>query len=53
MVKLAKHKNCTPAQLALAWLLAQNVNIVPIPGTRSIERLEENLQALNGESQDT
>lgn len=43
----AKDKNCTPAQLALAWLLAQHQSIVPIPGTRSIERLNENLGALD------
>lgn len=43
----AKDKKCTPAQLALAWLLAQHETIVPIPGTRSIERLNENLTALD------
>lgn len=43
----AKDKKCTPAQLALAWLLAQNKTIVPIPGTRSIARLDENLGALD------
>jgi aryl-alcohol dehydrogenase-like predicted oxidoreductase len=37
--------DCTPAQLALAWLLHQGRDIVPIPGTRSIARLEENLAA--------
>ena len=42
----AKDKHCTPAQLALAWLLSQHKTIVPIPGTRSIERLNENLGAL-------
>jgi len=41
----AEHK-CTPAQLALAWVLAQGDDIVPIPGTRHPERLEENLGAL-------
>jgi aryl-alcohol dehydrogenase-like predicted oxidoreductase len=40
---LAAKKNTTPAQLALAWLLAQKPWIVPIPGTRKLERLEENL----------
>ncbi len=40
--KLAEAKNCTPAQLALAWLLAQGKDIVPIPGTRSAGRLKEN-----------
>ena len=41
----AEHK-CTPAQLALAWLLAQGDDIVPIPGTRHPERVEENVGAL-------
>ena len=35
----------TPAQLALAWVLAQGEDLVPIPGTRRIERLEENIGA--------
>ncbi len=39
----AKRKNATPAQVALAWLLAQKPGIVPIPGTTKIPRLEENL----------
>lgn len=43
---LAKEKKSTPAQLALAWLLAQGEDIIPIPGTKRRERLEENLQAL-------
>jgi aryl-alcohol dehydrogenase-like predicted oxidoreductase len=48
MVKeLAAQKGCTPAQLALAWLLAQGKDIVPIPGTRHIKYLSENLAALN------
>jgi aryl-alcohol dehydrogenase-like predicted oxidoreductase len=48
MVKeLAAHKGCTPAQLALAWLLAQGKDIVPIPGTRRIKYLSENIAALN------
>ncbi|MCC2658570.1 MAG: aldo/keto reductase [Panacagrimonas sp.] len=42
---LAQDKGCTPAQLALAWLLHQGQDIVPIPGTRSIARLDENAQA--------
>ncbi len=41
--ELATAKGCTPAQLALAWLLAQKPWIVPIPGTRKLARLEENL----------
>jgi len=45
--KLATEKNATAAQLALAWVLAQGADIVPIPGTRKISRLEENLASLN------
>ncbi len=41
--RVAAEKNATPAQIALAWLLAQKPWIVPIPGTRSIEHLSENL----------
>jgi aryl-alcohol dehydrogenase-like predicted oxidoreductase len=44
---LASAKSCTPAQLALAWVLAQGPHIVPIPGTRRIRNLEENLGALS------
>jgi len=44
---IAKEKNCTPGQLALAWLLAQNDNIIPIPGTKRRKYLEENVAALN------
>jgi aryl-alcohol dehydrogenase-like predicted oxidoreductase len=40
-------KNCTPAQLALVWLLAPGEDIVPIPGTKRRERLEENLRAID------
>jgi len=43
--KLAERKKATPAQLALAWLLAQKPWIVPIPGTRKRERLDENIGA--------
>lgn len=43
---LARRHGCTPAQLALAWLLAQNSEIVPIPGTKKRSRLEENAGAL-------
>ena len=43
---MAGRKGVTPAQLALAWLLARGENIVPIPGTRKISRLEENLAAV-------
>jgi aryl-alcohol dehydrogenase-like predicted oxidoreductase len=42
---IAKAKGCTPSQLALAWLLAQGTDIVPIPGTTNPIRLEENLAA--------
>src|SRR5262245_33047826 len=44
--ELAGSKRCTPAQLALAWVLAQGDDIVPIPGTRRRKYLEENLGAL-------
>lgn len=44
--ELADQKQCTPAQLALAWLLAQGEHIVPIPGTKKLERLSENLGAV-------
>jgi aryl-alcohol dehydrogenase-like predicted oxidoreductase len=44
---IAKEKNCTPGQLALAWLLAQGEDIIPIPGTKRRKYLEENAAALN------
>ncbi|MCP1136937.1 aldo/keto reductase [Paenibacillus polysaccharolyticus] len=44
--QLAARKGCTTPQLALAWLLAQGEQIVPIPGTKRLERLQENLGAL-------
>jgi aryl-alcohol dehydrogenase-like predicted oxidoreductase len=44
---IAKEKNCTPGQLALAWLLAQGQDIIPIPGTKRRKYLEENAAALN------
>ena len=43
--RIAAQLNATPAQVALAWLLAQKPWIVPIPGTRRVERLDENLAA--------
>jgi aryl-alcohol dehydrogenase-like predicted oxidoreductase len=43
---IAKEKGCTPAQLALAWLLAQGKDVIPIPGTKRKQRIEENLGAL-------
>jgi aryl-alcohol dehydrogenase-like predicted oxidoreductase len=45
--QLAKAKDCTPGQLALAWVLAQGNDIVPIPGTKQIKYLEENMASLN------
>ncbi|MED1420316.1 aldo/keto reductase [Bacillus smithii] len=45
--KIASEKGCQPSQLALAWLLAQGQDIVPIPGTKKIPYLEENLKALD------
>jgi aryl-alcohol dehydrogenase-like predicted oxidoreductase len=45
--RIAARKHATPAQIALAWLLAQKPWIVPIPGTRRLERLEENIGAVD------
>jgi aryl-alcohol dehydrogenase-like predicted oxidoreductase len=45
--RFAEKKNATPAQIALAWLLAQKPWIVPIPGTRDVDHLGENLGAIN------
>jgi aryl-alcohol dehydrogenase-like predicted oxidoreductase len=45
--KIAERKQATPAQIALAWLLAQKPWIVPIPGTRKLERLDENIGAVS------
>ena len=44
---IAKQKDATPAQIALAWLLAQKPWIVPIPGTTKVDRLEENIRAVD------
>ena len=44
--RLAAARNCTPAQLALAWVLAQGEDIVPIPGTKRVKYLEDNLGAV-------
>lgn len=44
--QLAVQKGCTPSQLALAWLLVQDKHIVPIPGTKRLDRVQENLGAL-------
>jgi aryl-alcohol dehydrogenase-like predicted oxidoreductase len=46
LCKIAEKKKATPAQIALAWLLAQKPWIVPIPGTRKLERLKENIGAV-------
>jgi aryl-alcohol dehydrogenase-like predicted oxidoreductase len=45
--EMARARGCTPAQLALAWVLARPEGIIPIPGTRRIERLEENIGAVD------
>ena len=47
MEAIAKEKRCTPAQLALAWVLAQGNDIVPIPGTKRRKYLQENVGALD------
>ena len=46
IVKLAKDKNATPPQVAIAWLLARSPMMLPIPGTSSITHLEENMGAV-------
>jgi aryl-alcohol dehydrogenase-like predicted oxidoreductase len=46
LASIAREKHCTTPQLALAWLLAQGKDIVPIPGTKRRERIDENLKAL-------
>jgi aryl-alcohol dehydrogenase-like predicted oxidoreductase len=43
--EMAEEKRCTPAQLALAWLLRRHPDVIPIPGTSSMARLEENIRA--------
>jgi aryl-alcohol dehydrogenase-like predicted oxidoreductase len=45
--EIAREKKCTPAQLALAWVLAQGDDIVPIPGTKRRKYLQENVGALD------
>lgn len=45
--RLAKDKGCTPAQLALAWVLSRGEHIVPIPGTKRVSTLEQNIGALD------
>ena len=49
MTRIAAERRATPAQIALAWLLAQKAWIVPIPGTTKLHRLEENLGAVDVE----
>ena len=45
LTSIAERKSATPGQIALAWLLAQKPWIVPIPGTRKLHRLQENIGA--------
>jgi aryl-alcohol dehydrogenase-like predicted oxidoreductase len=45
--EMAREKRCTPAQLALAWVLAQGENVIPIPGTKRRKYLQENIGALS------
>jgi aryl-alcohol dehydrogenase-like predicted oxidoreductase len=45
--ELAEEKGCTTAQLALAWVLAQGEDIVPIPGTKHVRYLDDNISALD------
>jgi aryl-alcohol dehydrogenase-like predicted oxidoreductase len=47
VAEMARRKGCTPAQVALAWVLAQGEDIVPIPGTKRVRYLEENVAALD------
>ena len=44
--EMAKEKDCTAAQLALAWVLAKGEDVVPIPGTKHVRYLDENIGAL-------
>ncbi len=47
IAEIAREKGVTPAQLALAWVLAQGEDVVPIPGTSSVKRLDENVRSLD------
>jgi len=47
VAEIARQKNCTPSQLALAWVLAQGEDIIPIPGTKRVKYLEENVGAVD------
>ena len=49
LTRVSEQKQATPAQLAIAWLLAQKPWIVPIPGTTKLHRLEENIGATSVE----
>ena len=49
LARVARQKQATPGQIALAWLLAQKPWIVPIPGTTKLNRLEENIGAVEVE----
>ena len=49
LTRVAEQKQATPAQIAIAWLLAQKPRIVPIPGTTKLHRLEENIGATSVE----
>jgi len=53
LIDLAKKYNVSPAQIALAWLLKRSDNIIPIPGTSSIEHLKDNINAANVELSDS
>ena len=44
---LARQRGCTPAQLALGWVMRNGNDIVPIPGSKRVERLEENARAID------
>ena len=46
-MKLSEKKHCTMAQLSLAWMMCKKDFIVPIPGSRKLERIEENFNAAN------
>ncbi|MGG4662840.1 aldo/keto reductase [Providencia vermicola] len=45
IIQMAQQKSCSPAQISLAWLLAQGDNVVPIPGTNKVKHLEDNFGA--------
>ncbi len=47
MFALAERRGCTPAQLALAWLIHRGDDVFPIPGSKSAARIEENIRAID------